>query len=120
MRTCSCSSGYMHIWLHIALGRTFEAFWPIGILRSLGAESERVPKDSDVHRGQSSEGWVGAEPARLSLVERGHRDESRRGTQECVRHVRLTIVGHGPSYGNTGFTIIPSLIGLADGSATAS
>jgi len=56
-----------------------------GILRSLGAESER--KDSDVHRGQSSEGWVGAESAGLSLVERGRRDESRRGTQECVRHV---------------------------------
>jgi hypothetical protein len=64
-----------------------------GVLRSLGAESERVPKDSDVHRGQSSEGCVSAESAGLSLVERGRREESRRGTHECVRHVRLTLMG---------------------------
>jgi len=53
------------------LGRTGEAFWQ---------------KESLGHRGQSSEGWVGAESAGLSLV-----------AHECVRHVRLALMRRGPA-----------------------
>ena len=59
------------------------------ILRSLGAKPSRVREDSSIHRKQSGQGRTGSKATGLSLVKRGRRDESRRGTHECVRHAHF-------------------------------
>src|SRR5580692_12734495 len=63
-----------------------------GSLRSLRAKPDRI-REIRIYRNQSSEGGVSRESRGLSMVERRRRDESRRGTHECMRHIKLALVG---------------------------
>src|SRR5215471_10165287 len=56
-------------------------------LTTIGSLTGGNSKRLALHRGQSGKGGLVNKSVGLSLVERGRRDESRRGTHECVRQV---------------------------------
>ena len=57
------------------------------ILRSLGARATGVRANSGVYREQPRHRWICPDTRRVLMVQRKRREESRRGTHECVRHI---------------------------------
>ncbi len=79
------------------LGRTGEPFWQKESYDHWVRNGDEFCKIKRDIENKSGKGRPRARSAGLSLVERGRRDESRRGTQECMRHVNLALVGFGPA-----------------------